>query len=181
MKRDATIEFLCNECAFDPRLSEADAAVLRSEYRARVDALPIRIQNSPRELELTFDEGRHVVRFTSLLASRGVRDVLDVVKLDFLGLTVLQHFVATDRSKAVTHQVQKSADWLGPLLPVLPHSITIPYTVQQPAAMTTCIEFELPHAEFVLQANPALPANFPVVERFQYASFMKYTDRAFLS
>jgi hypothetical protein len=181
MRREAAVQFLRNECAFDPALDEADAEALWKRYRNRVDALPERRQGLPQEFALSPQERAHAKNCRSFLASSGIDDVLEVVKLDLLQLTALQHYVVTERSQALALNLQQPDDWLAQFLPLSPRSNPIRYSFRHAAPATTCVEFVLPHAEFIFQPNPALPGNFHLVEYLHHATVMKGADRIFLS
>jgi hypothetical protein len=180
MTRNAGVHFLRNECAFDPPLSEAEAQRLWQAHRARVEALPDRSRSMPRPVALTTDEQDHALSFRQFVASQGI-EVLDVIKLDLSELTVLQHFVVSERSEALAQAVQQPADWLGQFLPLAPRSSRIRYSFRRSAPVTTQVEFDLPHAEFVFQPDPRSPGSFALVECLHHATVMHADDRTFLT
>jgi hypothetical protein len=180
MPRDAAVSFLRNDCAFDPPLDEIQAQALWEDYRGRVEALPERAPRLPEPIALTPPELEHARRFRGFLASQGIVEVQDVIKLDLAGLTVLQHYVVAERAHALAQSIHAPDDWLTEFLPLAPRGSSIRYAFRRTGAVSTCIDFDLPHAEFVFQPNPHAPGNFGLVECLHHASVGVAADRIFL-
>lgn len=82
MDRDRAINFLRNDCVFDPQFTEQEAETLWMEYRARAEALPEREALAPQPTNLTPAEQAHANRFLAFLQQVGVTEIQRVVKVD---------------------------------------------------------------------------------------------------
>lgn len=179
LSRDVAVQFLLNECVFDPPIDANAAEGIWHPYRGRVDNLPIRTQGVPPHLGLTVQEVAHCNQFRGFLASCGPTDVIAVEKLDLSALTVIQHFVVTDRSSGYASAVQTPNGWLQECLPTSLRNSQIQYSIQRPAQQTTSTEFQLPHAEFFF--GPDAVGKFGPLEWMRHVTVMKGADRTFLT
>jgi hypothetical protein len=180
MPREAALSFLRNDCAFDPPLDEVQAEALWRLYRARVEALPARPTALPELLPLDEAEQAHARQFRAFLAQQGIGEVQDVVKLDLAELVATQHFVVAERSQSLAQGKLGPGDWMSEFLPLALRGSSVRYSFRRTAAVTTCIDFELPHAEFLFQPNPQLPGGFCLIECLHHATVMFGADRCFL-
>src|SRR5713101_5346842 len=97
MERDPAIQYLREECAYDPPLAEQAAAATWEQYRAAVETLPAREANKPTRLPLNGTERRIADEF--LQHWSGSRDkIIDVIKVDPLQLVARQLWVNEGQS-----------------------------------------------------------------------------------
>jgi hypothetical protein len=132
-------------------------------------------------IALSSAELDHARRFRDFLASMGVGEVQDVIKLDLSELTVLQHYVITERAQTMAQAIHGPNDWFAEFLPLAARGSNVRCSFRRTAPVSTCIEFELPHAEFLFQPNPQAPGNFALVECLHHATVSVEADRIFLN
>ena len=178
MPRDAAINFLLIDCAFDPPIDAAGAEALWIAHRARVDALPPRLQALPTPLGLTPIEAGHTAQFAKFLAGRGPHDVVGVQKIDLRELTVIQYMVALDRSEGYAAKIALSGGWLQEMLPTAALNSQVQLNFRQ-AGLSTYTEIELPHAEFMFTPDQA--GRFGAVEMLRHVTAMVGPDRMWLT
>lgn len=178
MSKDVAVQFLLNDCHFNPPLTQDSATLVWEKYRARVDALPNRTFAVPLSLGLTIPEAQHIKNFKNFLNSLGAHDVVDVMKVDLRELTVTQYYVVTERSHAYLPTVNGN-NWLTECLPTKPRNsgaFQLKYTQQ---GMNTTVEVDLPHAEcFFVPDNTG---KFGVSEGMRHVTAMIGADRMLLT
>ena len=69
MPRDKAVQFLLNECVFDPPLNAVGAEAMWQTYRGRVDTLTNRTYATAANLGLSLPEVAHAKRFRAFVAS----------------------------------------------------------------------------------------------------------------
>src|SRR5712691_9659377 len=91
MSRDQAINFLLNDCVFDPPIDAAAAERIWREYRDRAEAIPERQPIMPARLPLNHNERVHAKQFMRFLNTRGSHDIIDTIKIDLSQLAVHQY------------------------------------------------------------------------------------------
>jgi len=79
-EKEAT-DFLRKECAEAP--NEEEAHKIWRDYRDKVEALPERTAPSPQRHPLSRNEKELESRFLAFLYKMGIRDVREVIKIEF--------------------------------------------------------------------------------------------------
>jgi hypothetical protein len=174
---DRAIDFLLNQCEFTPPIDAAGAAAMWQLYRARVDALPARMQAVPSKLGLTPIEAAHVRRFTAFAAARHA-PLTGVHKVDLRELTIHQYHVVTDRSADYIQRVSTPHGWLNECLPTTVRASQVQLRVRQ-VGLETVSEIDVPHAEFLFVPDLGTGA-YTATEMLRHVTAMDSTDRTFL-
>lgn len=177
--RDAAVNFLLNECVFDPPIDAAMAEAIWRPYRDLVEALPDRVWTVLPNLGLTLAEVAHAIKFRKFLASTGDQQIGDVQKIDLSALAVIQHMVVTERSDSYINAVTKPGGWLEECLPLASRNSQVQFTVRRTALQTTQTEILLPHAEFLFAADPQ--GHFVASEWMRHVTATRGVDRTFLT
>lgn len=178
MPKDVGVQFLLNDCHFDPPISQDAATLLWEQYRARVEALPDRNFVIPPSMGLSIPEAHHTKIFRRFLDSLGAHDVEGVRKVDLRQLTVIQYYVVTERSQGYRHTVQGN-DWLTECLPTTPRNSGDFQMTYMQQGMNTNVQVDLPHAECFFV--PDQTGKFGVSEGMRHVTAMIGTDRMYLT
>ena len=149
LERDAAVKFLVNECVFDAPLSEAEAERIWEPWRVTVEALPERLALAPERLPIDSFHAREV-RKEFLNRYKGAKNILDVIRIDPMGLVVHQLWVITDRSGIYRTRVETRRGWLEHAL-LCNDRNALPTLNMRAGA--NWIDIEIPHAEFILTAD----------------------------
>jgi hypothetical protein len=147
MERDKAIEYLRNECVFDPPLTEHQAEALWVRYHDEVVALGSRDCASPPRQPLDAAEQAAANTFVSFFRGLpgGAPNMREWIKIDPRQLVVHQLCVVLDRSRGYQRSISTPAGWrrmcLDPSIPP-----------PRPIRLHGClggIEYEIPHMEFM--------------------------------
>jgi len=98
MPRGEALNFLLNDCVFDPPLTEAKALELWEGYRVKVAALPKRVCCVPQRLSLNKRE-QIAVRDFKKSPKHTTDTIHDVIKIDPRKVVLHQFYVVTERSE----------------------------------------------------------------------------------
>ncbi|MGA3165028.1 MAG: hypothetical protein ABSF14_02805 [Terriglobia bacterium] len=175
MERDFAVNYLVNECVFDPPLSQERALAHWEEYRAKVDALPEREANAPTRLPLNREErqaAEEFLRFHRNLGPAG--SVRDVIKIDPIGLVAYQFYVILDKVAEYTDHVMANTWCARNCLAKIqgPHNIQISHRLN-------AMDISVPHGEFAFIFNQQL-GRFDVIEQARHVSVTAFQNRMIL-
>lgn len=153
MEREQAVQFLCEDCVFDPPLSRGAAEAMWNKAHERAAALPERAATAPNEVVLTPEEEEHTGRFLERMAAIGMSG-LKVIKVDPMDLVIAQYHVALDRAATYFAHSQSDAAWAATALPL---SSAAPPLEMKFARRNydTDISIDLPHSEFIFGVNMA--------------------------
>ena len=153
MEKDQAVQFLTEECVFDPQLSRGTAEAMWSEAHERAAAIPERAAMAPDEAAITGEEKRHADRFLERMRAIGMPG-LKIIKVDPMQLVIAQYHVALDRVATYFAQSQSDAAWPATALPL---SSTAPPLEMKFTRHNygTDISIDLPHSEFIFGVNLA--------------------------
>src|SRR5581483_2667776 len=180
LSRDQAVQFLLQECVFDPPLDAAAAETLWRPYRNRAIALPERAPATLTRLRQTPAEIAHAKAFMGFLNGMGSHDILEVIKVDLSGLAVIQHHVVTERCDDYAKRVMSESGWLTECLPTAANNSSIRITpVRQAHPFSTGTDIDIPHAEFLFAANKMTGA-WTVSELLRHVTAVEFGGRTFL-
>jgi hypothetical protein len=175
LERGAAIAYLCQNCVFDSPLSTEEAASIWQQYRARVDEIPERSPKIPQRLSLTREEQEAAAKFMSFhRSSGGGANILDVLKVDPMGLVIHQLHIVLDRSREYMKHSQAKT-WCSKNCLSLPspsgHQVQIQGGINR-------VDVQVPHAEFVFSFVP--DRGLQICETARHVSVGMFDDRMLL-
>lgn len=136
MERDEAIAYLLEQCWFDPALDRQRAEALWTQYRDRVQTLPVRNPQPPTRFPIPPGTRGHVTDF--LRRHRGP-EVSDVININPMGLIVYQFYVVVDRADHHHHQ---GGAWARKTLVIDRPVSQLPMRIDGDT-----LKFSLPHSE----------------------------------
>jgi len=172
MEKHDAIRFLCNECVFDPALSQDAAEKLWQNYRITVEAEPPRRADAPPRLPLNLEEDRAVQSFLMHHRRSGATNIRDVLKINPMSLVVHQLWVVRDRAQ--NYRTEDASAWINRCLGIQPSTSQQLHIRSAP----NVVDAELPHAEFVFGFDPRM--GFQVIELARHVSLTAFDDRMLL-
>jgi hypothetical protein len=132
-------------------MSEDCARQTWAAYKSRVDALPTREAVAPARLPIAgFHEQAAIKEFRRIF--KGAQNILDVIRIDPMGLVVHQLQIVLDRSGTYSSKISSAEGWLK-------HALLCnnrPAANLNVRAALNAVDVELPHGEFVLGFTPVL-------------------------
>jgi hypothetical protein len=144
MERDDALDWLQQQCWFDPPLQGSQAEDIWNVYRNRVEALGTRSLPTVNRGAVAASDRQHVESFKRRF--RGDPEVIDVVGVDPMNLVVYQLYVCIE--KAQEHAASHTS-WCKKCL-VMDRPISrLPIRVEDGTVKIT-----LPHAEHMLGLQP---------------------------
>jgi hypothetical protein len=167
------LAFLMNHCVFDEPLGKDAALAIWHHYRSAVASLPERAALAPQRLPIT---GHYELEAVKEFKRkwRGALNILDVVKIDPMGLVVHQLDIVVERSHSTYRsKVESMNGWLKHGL--FGDGATPSLNIR--AAMNA-VDVELPHAEFVFGFNPA--RGFTVEQMARHVNVTEFGNRMML-
>jgi hypothetical protein len=167
MERESAIKFLLEECVFDPALTAEQATDIWVQHRRRVEALAERRIEAPARLPIP-PINRQLV--ASFLARHRGPEVLDVIKINLMGLVVYQLLVVAD--KADEH-AQRPEDWTAKILVVDRPGARLPIRSEDGT-----LKINLPHAEHMIALQP--DGAFRIQQGAGFVSVAEIEGRLFL-
>ncbi len=174
MERDAATRYLRDECVFDPPMTEEQAKNLWAQYRNAVEALPERDIRAPGRLLLSDAEAEGCGRFLAFHRQRGrLSPILDVVKVNPMGLVAWQNYVVLDRAQAYMEHAD-ARTWGVRTCLALPGpggNIRLRCGLNNVTA-------EIPHSEFCFTYVPN--SGFQIMEHARHVSITAFHDRMLL-
>ena len=180
LPRDQAINFLLNDCVFDPPINAAAAEGMWRGYRERALAIPERPPIKLPRLPLTIGEVAHAKQFRNFLNRRGApHDIIDIIKIDLSQLAVIQHSVVTEKCEVYATRVKTERDWLKECLPTADRSSRIRMTPVRLSGLSTGADIDLPHGEFFFSANKTTGA-WTVAEPLRHVTTCEFANRMFL-
>src|SRR6266852_4172787 len=150
LPRDQAVNFLLNDCAFDPPIDSAAAERMWRDYRDRAEAVPERQATLPMRLPLNQAEQAHTQSFLQFLNRQGQHTIREVIKIDLSQLAVIQHVVVTEMAENYGPSVQTTDGWMRTCLPVTIKQGQIRTNFSQGPRMNSAADIDLPHAECIL-------------------------------
>jgi hypothetical protein len=149
MEKDAAVSFLRSLCHFDGGVTDAEAEALWLPYRERVLALPERAAVAPVVRKVDgYHESKVVAEFQKRF--RRAANILDVIKIDPMGLVVHQLQVVTERANNYRKVTGSVSDWMKTAIlcdgppPNLPMRTGV-----------NAIDVVIPDAEYVFVFDPS--------------------------
>jgi hypothetical protein len=167
------ITFLDNHCVFNEPLKEDAARAIWQQYRSAVEKLPERAALAPQRLPIS---GHYELEAVKEFKRKwkGAPNILDVVKIDPMGLVVHQLEIVVERChSAYRNKVESANGWLkhGLLGDGSQPALTI-------RAAVNMMNIELPHAEFVFSFNPT--QGFRIEQMARHVTVTEFGDRMML-
>lgn len=179
MEKTVAVNFLLNNCDFDPPIDAARAEIIWQGYRTAVEALPDRAFAVLPNLGLNVQEAAHSIKFKNYMLSFGPSGIQEVAKFDLREMTVIQYYVVTARSQGYASRVLSQSGWLEECLPLNMRSpASLAFKVFQ-NGLSTYSETDLPHGEFLFY--PSTTGEFTASQLAHYVTAMKGADRTFLT
>ena len=178
MSREEGVNFLINDCEFNPPINVAEAENIWRDYRHRAEALPERPLIMPNRLGLSVQEIAHIQRFRKFVNSFGPNSIIDVAKINILELRIIQYYIATERSEIYRQATPHHNNWIGETLPTSIHPTQIRFTGQQ-TGMNTSYTIEIPHAEHVFSCDAA--GKFSASQLLRHVTIMENGGCAYLT
>jgi hypothetical protein len=175
LERDAAVRFLQDRCNFVPTLTEAEAEAQWLPYRQAVEALGTRQVVRPATLPLENYERTTVRRCMQEFRRAGFKDVLDIVKIDPMGLVVRQLDLVLDQAQTYVNRINSPAKWERERLSVLKGRG--PQINISPGGLNTIL-IELPHGEFMFLPDQA--GAFRTTPNQRYVSISELSNRLVL-
>src|SRR5579884_3652387 len=136
MERDEAISYLLGQCSFEPALDREGAIALWTQYRQRVDALPLRNPPQPNRFPIPPGSKGHATDF--LRRHRG-QEVTDVININPMELLVYQFYVVVDRAD---HHHRQGGAWARKTLVIDRPTSQLPWRIDGDT-----LKFSLPHSE----------------------------------
>ena len=146
MEKEEAVAYLRESCWFDPPMTEAQALQLWETHRNRVEQLLERVVKAPERLAIPTARRPMVGAFLSKLKGP---EVLDVIKVDPMGLVVYQNYVVTDRADHHAKNQIGSEQWDRTCL-----MTDRPVAQMQLRQEDGIIKVQLPHAEHMFILHP---------------------------
>jgi hypothetical protein len=174
MERDFALQYLLNDCIFDPPLNQEQAGALWQQYRDRVEALPERDANAPAKLELTREEQDAAERFLAPHRASGSTAIRDVIKVDPMGLVVYQLYVVVEKAREYMNHAAARTWCARNCLAVRPRR---PQQFQGRSRLNVA-DIQIPHGEFAAAFIP--PDKFSVEELAGHVSVTEFGMRMLL-
>jgi hypothetical protein len=174
MDRDTALSYLCKDCVDLPSYSETEAESLWREYRARVDALPMRTAKSPQRLSLTREEKNAAEKFLAPHRQAGNSHIQDVIKVDPLGLVIHQLYMTLDKAREYMDHVTARTWCIRQCLAVRPKETKM----LQGKFRRNSAEIEIPHREFAILFEPG--NTFGIEELAAHVSATEFQGRTLL-
>lgn len=175
MERDFAIQYLSNECIFEPPLTEQSAESLWMPYRERVEALRERDVRAPDRLKLSSEEQRAADQFLEFhhrLSPQG--SVRDVIKIDPIRLVTHQFYIVLNRvTEYMDHASART--WCARnclATGVRSHPIRIQHGIN-------AASISVPHGEFAFIYNQRAQ-KFEVTELARHVSVTAFQERMIL-
>jgi hypothetical protein len=148
MAESHAVAMLTDPVAWGTPMTQECARQTWAEYRARVEALPEREAIAPVRLPITgFHEQEAIKEFRRRF--KGAANILDVIRIDPMGLVVHQLLIVLDRSNTYAAKTSSVQGWLKHAL--LCDGPPPPMNVR---AAFNAIDVEIPHSEFVFGFHP---------------------------
>jgi hypothetical protein len=174
MERDDAVRVLCNECVFDPPLTENQAAEIWQRYRDAVNGLPERLAVAPANLPLTAIETQQAQAFLRSARAAGAQNIRDVLKIDVGACVVHQLVVVTERARNYAQQMRNNEAKIRHCLGM--HAV--PVTQYQIATGPNAVNVQIPHAEFLFTFLN--PGGFAVQEMAKQITVTSFDRRLLL-
>lgn len=175
MDRDAAVRLLCNDCVFEPPLTENQASETWQRYRDAVNGLPERPALAPASLPLNAVETQHKQTFLRAARAAGGQNIRDVLKIDVRGCVVHQVVVIVERARDYAQVMRTNEARIR-------HSLgmhAVPTTQFQIATGPNAVNVQIPHAEFMFTfLNP--PGTFAIQEMAKQITVTSFDQRLVL-
>ena len=173
-EKEAAINYLMNECVFDPPMTAEAAGKLWSDYRDKVMALPKRDCSAPARLSLSAAERKHADAFMDIYSRIPNGSVKDVVKINPLNLVTHQPHVLLHKAAEYSADATDAAHFAR-------HSLATArglHQMQLHHALNT-MDIAVPHGEFGFAFDPTT-SSWCVIETARHISVTAYQDRMLL-
>ena len=174
MSEADAVSYLKEVCYFDPPLSAEDAKCLWRKYRDAVLALGRRDATAPARMPITnFYESQAADKILKQARATGVKNILDVIRIDPMDLVAWQPYVVTERSDRYRSRVDSSKGWISEALLCSPRSPNL-----QIRHAMNAIDVEVPHMEWGFVFDPQ--RGFQIQQFARHVTTTAYGNRMML-
>lgn len=172
MERDFAINYLMNECVFDPPLTAQRAEEIWDGYRQTVAALPDRDASAPPTIPLNAEEQRTAATFMQF--HRMSLNIRDVIKIDPGNLVTYQFYVIIPQVERYAPDAVNANRYARHSLNTVrgDHQIQIHHAINM-------MDVAVPHGEFAFIFNQEA-AQFQVLEQARHISVSAFQNRMIL-
>jgi hypothetical protein len=172
MEREPAINFLMNECVFDPPLTPERAEEIWARYHQAVAALPERNALAPQRIPMNGEEQRAAAAFMQF--HRGSPNIREVIKIDPSNLITYQTHVIIPQMQRYALDAITAARYARYSLGTARgnHNIQIHHALNM-------MDIAVPHGEFAFIFNQQTN-QFQVLEQARHISVTAFGDRMLL-
>lgn len=172
MTQEDALQYLKEDCIFDPPLSDKEATLLWEKYRSEVETLGTRSIQAPERIPITDLASIELINYF-LKIYKFDPSVLDVIKIDPLQLLIRQFDIVLDVAKR--HVDEVGAHWVENAL--LPKPSPFPESFSIRAAPNS-IDIKVPDGEWVLVFDQE--KGLMITQRSKYVNVFAFDQRMLL-